>query len=133
MQTGKIKASCIGGRFVPFRWPHEVALSRASSAIIAAALATEFDVAILSTILIALVLALNWSATSAQTIIPPKPVPHAGQKPSGAKTERCKARASAYVQTYGVAGPKYSGGTPPPKNYDERIYASALDNCMNID
>ena len=55
------------------------------------------------------------------------------QKTSSKNETACKSRAAAYVQRYGVGGDRYSGPTPAPNNYNQKIYRSALDNCMNTD
>jgi hypothetical protein len=54
-------------------------------------------------------------------------------KASDKKAAACNSRAEAYMKRYGEGGERYSGPTPAPKNYNEKIYLSALDNCLNTD
>src|SRR6185295_12145400 len=49
------------------------------------------------------------------------------QKTPSKNETACKSRAAAYVQRYGVGGDRYSGPTPAPNNYNEKIYRSAFD------
>ncbi len=74
----------------------------------------------------ALIVILGSTMALAQTV---KFEPKASEK----KAAACKSRAEAYVKRYGEGGERYSGPTPAPKNYNEKIYQSALDNCLNTD
>lgn len=73
--------------------------------------------------------ALAQTGGTTRPLAPVKSEPKTSDKKAGA----CKARAEAYVKRYGEGGERYNGPTPAPKNYNEKIYQSALDNCLNTD